>query len=188
MWMAGVFNSMLTQGHVSINRFLSTTRSYLSLLRAAGQRIFVELPDGYALLDVPSAYEMTPNGCRWIYKHADGLIAVRSWASIARQALYLCVDILAGAPCRLLLSHHIALNGDDGADAVPVQFERDTGGIVIRPDLSPISDAVSPPGASASIRAGVLSSSTWVGTSCCLSMGDRGSSPISRSLLRRQRQ
>jgi hypothetical protein len=41
--------------------------------------------------------------------------------------------MLAGVPCRLLLSHHIALNGDDGAEAVPVQFERDTGGIVIRP-------------------------------------------------------
>ena len=97
MWMSGVFNAMLTQGHVSINRFLSTTRSYLSLLRAHGQRIFVELPDGYALLDVPSAYEMTPNGCRWIYKYADGLIAVRSWASSARHELYLCVDMLAGA-------------------------------------------------------------------------------------------
>jgi cellobiose phosphorylase len=133
MWMAGVFNSLLTQGHVSINRFLSTARSYLSLLRAHGQRIFVELPDGYALLGVPSAYEMTPNGCRWIYKHVDGLIAVRSWASSLRHALYLCVDVLAGAPCRLLLSHHIALNGDDGIEAVPALFERDADGVVIRP-------------------------------------------------------
>jgi cellobiose phosphorylase len=133
MWMTGVFNSMLTQGHVSINRFLSTTRSYLSLLRAHGQRIFVELKDGYALLDVPSAYEMTPNGCRWIYKHADGLIEVRSWASIDRHQLHLSVAIVAGAPCRLLISHHIALNGDDGAIAGPVRFERHGGGIVIRP-------------------------------------------------------
>jgi 1,2-beta-oligoglucan phosphorylase len=135
MWMAGVFNSMLTQGHVSINRFLSTTRSYLSLLRANGQRIFVELKDGYSLLDVPSAYEMSPNGCRWIYKHPDGLIEVRSWAPIDRHELqlHLSVDILAGDPCRILLSHHIALKGDDGADAVSVRFERDAGGIVIRP-------------------------------------------------------
>src|SRR5262249_2336125 len=43
VWMAGVFNALLTQGHVSINRFLSTTRSYLGLQRAHGQRIFVEL-------------------------------------------------------------------------------------------------------------------------------------------------
>jgi cellobiose phosphorylase len=132
MWMAGVFNSMLTQGHVSINRFLSTSRSYLSLLRAHGQRLFVELPDGYALLDVPSAYEMTPQGCRWLYKHAAGLIAVRSWASLERHQLNLGVEILAGMPCRFLLSHHIALNGDDGAEAVPVRFAQDQHGIVIR--------------------------------------------------------
>jgi len=133
MWMAGVFNAMLTQGHVSINRLLSTTRSYLSLLRAHGQRIFVELPDGYALLDVPSAYEMTPNGCRWLYKHPEGLIEVRSWACVERHELRLAIAILAGAPCRFLLSHHIALNGDDGAGAAPVRFEQDEDGIVIRP-------------------------------------------------------
>ncbi len=132
-WMTGVFNSMLTQGHVSINRFLSTTRSYLSLLHAHGQRIFVELPDGYALLDVPSAYEMSPNGCRWIYKHPEGLIAVRSWARLDRHQLHLSIEILAGAPCRFVIANHIALDGDDGADAVPVRFEWHGGGIVIRP-------------------------------------------------------
>ena len=72
-WMAGVFHSLVTQGHVSINRFLSTTRSYLGLLRAHGQRVFVELDGGWHLLDVPSAFEMTPSGCRWIYAHAGGL-------------------------------------------------------------------------------------------------------------------
>ena len=46
VWMAGVFNALLTQGHVSINRLLSTTRSYLGLQRAHGQRIFVEQDDG----------------------------------------------------------------------------------------------------------------------------------------------
>jgi cellobiose phosphorylase len=132
-WMAGVFNSMLTQGHVSINRFLSTTRSYLSLLRAHGQRIFVEQPDGYALLDTPSAYEISPNGCRWIYKHHGGLMAVRSWACLDRHELHLRIDILAGSPCRVLIANHIALNGDDGADAVPARFEHAGRGIVVRP-------------------------------------------------------
>ena len=43
VWMGGVFHSMLTQGHVSINRFLSTVHSYLGLFRSHGQRVFVEL-------------------------------------------------------------------------------------------------------------------------------------------------
>ena len=42
VWMSGVFHSMLTQGHVSINRFLSTVHSYLGLFRSHGQRVFVE--------------------------------------------------------------------------------------------------------------------------------------------------
>ena len=40
------------------------------LFRSHGQRIFVELEDGYSLLDTPSAFEMTPNGARWIYRHS----------------------------------------------------------------------------------------------------------------------
>ena len=132
--MAGVFNSLVTQGHVSINRFLSTTRSYLSLFRAGGQRIFVELADGYHLLDVPSAYEMTPSGCRWIYKHAGGVIEVRSWAAVDRHELHLSIEVVEGPPCRFLVSHHVALNGDDGDDPVPAQFTHDAAGVTVRAD------------------------------------------------------
>jgi cellobiose phosphorylase len=132
-WMAGVFHSLVTQGHVNINRFLSTTRSYLSLLRSGGQRLFVELADGWHLLDVPSAYEMTPNGCRWIYKHEDGAIEVRSWAPIDRHELDLTVEFIAGASHRLLVSYHVALNGDDGADALPASFVQDASAVLVRP-------------------------------------------------------
>jgi len=41
-WMSGVFHSMVTEGHVSINRFLSTVHTYLGLFRSHGQRVFVE--------------------------------------------------------------------------------------------------------------------------------------------------
>ena len=43
VWMSGVFHSMLTQGHVGANRFLSTSRSYLGLFRSHGQRLFVDM-------------------------------------------------------------------------------------------------------------------------------------------------
>ena len=132
VWMAGVFNALLTQGHVSINRLLSTTRSYLGLQRAHGQRIFVEQDDGYALLDVPSAWEVSPSACRWLYAHAGGLIEVRVTAPTTRHAIELEIAILEGPPARFLLCNHVALNGDDGAEAVPVRFKRDATGIVLR--------------------------------------------------------
>jgi cellobiose phosphorylase len=133
VWMAGVFHSMLTQGHVSINRVLSTTRSYLGLLRSPGQRVFVEAGEGWRLLDLPSAFEMAPESCRWVYRHAGGLIEVRAQALRERHELTLEIEVLAGEPVRCLVSHHVAANGDDGAEAVPVRFERDGAGVFVRP-------------------------------------------------------
>ncbi|HEX7554482.1 MAG TPA: hypothetical protein VF378_13085, partial [Geothrix sp.] len=44
VWMAGTFHSQVTQGHVSLNRMLSTRRSYLGLRQAQGLRVFVRFP------------------------------------------------------------------------------------------------------------------------------------------------
>jgi cellobiose phosphorylase len=132
-WMGGVFHSLVTQGHVSINRFLSATHSYLGLFRGHGQRVFVELADGWRLLDVPSAFEMAPEGCRWIYKHSGGLIAVISEAPPDRHELILRIKVIAGAPARFLVSNHVALNGDDGIDAIPLRFIREEGALFVQP-------------------------------------------------------
>jgi cellobiose phosphorylase len=131
VWMGGVFHSMVTQGHVSINRLLSTTHGYLGLFRSYGQRVFVELEDGYRLLDMPSAFEMTPSRARWIYRHAGGTIEVRSWAATSRHELWLAIDVIDGPPRRFLISNHLAVNGDDGSQAVPVRAARDEHGFSV---------------------------------------------------------
>ena len=131
LWMGGVFHSMLTQGHVSINRFLSTTHSYLGLFRSHGQRVFVEIDGGWHLLGVPSAFAMTPSGARWLYKHAGGLLEVSSWAAVDRHELWLSARVLDGPACRFLVSSHVALNGDDGSDARPARWMRDGRGVRI---------------------------------------------------------
>jgi cellobiose phosphorylase len=133
VWMAGVFHSMVTQGHVSINRFLSTTHSYLGLFRSHGQRVFVETDGGWQLLDVPSAFELTPEACRWFYRHAAGLIRVESRASTDRHELTVSVDVLSGPALRFLVSNHVAINGDDGANDIPVRYIQDGQGVFVRP-------------------------------------------------------
>lgn len=122
-WMGGVFHSMVTQGHVSINRFLSTCHSYLSFFRSHGQRVFVEQNGEWHQLGLPSAFEMSLDSCRWIYRHSGGLIEVISRAPDHRHELLLSVKILAGDTCRFLITHHVAMNGDDGSSSVPVQYE-----------------------------------------------------------------
>ena len=132
-WMAGVFHSMVTQGHVSINRFLSTCHSYLGLFRSHGQRVFVEIDGHWHLLDQPSAFEMKTDSCRWIYKHSGGVIEVLSEAPSAKHELRLSITVLSGTAARFLISHHIAINGDDGSASIPVLTEARENGIFVRP-------------------------------------------------------
>ena len=126
--MAGVFHSMLTQGHVSINRFLSTMRSYLGLFRSHGLRVFVEIDGAWRLLDVPSAFEMGPDGCRWIYRHAGGRIEVRSEARSDPHELG-STSSRRRAGAALPRLHHVALNGDDGS--APGRVRRRDGRAVV---------------------------------------------------------
>ena len=130
-WMGGVFHSMVTQGHVSINRFLSTVHSYLGLFRSHGQRVFVQLDEQWHLLDTPSAFEMSPDECRWIYRHAAGEISVRAEASSEPQELRLSMEFTAGTPARCLISHHVALNGDDGSAPGPARWREEGSEIVV---------------------------------------------------------
>ena len=129
-WMGGVFHSMVTQGHVSINRFLCTCHGYLGFFRSYGQRVFVEIDGRWQLLDVPSACEMRLGSCRWIYRHTRGTIEVVASAPTDRHELRLAVRVLDGAPARLLVSHSLAINGED-ADAPPPAVDVQAGGICV---------------------------------------------------------
>jgi 1,2-beta-oligoglucan phosphorylase len=133
VWMSGVFHSMLTQGHVSINRLLSTTHSYLGLFRSHGQHLFVELAGEWRLLNVPSAFEMSPDACRWVYRHRYGVIEVRSEARSDPHRLLFTVQVTSGKPARFLICHHVSLNGDDGSAAGAAHWWRDGATIVIAP-------------------------------------------------------
>ena len=116
-WMDGAFHSMLTQGHVSANRMLSTQRTLLGLFRTAGLRLFVQGRPGagWQLLGLPSAFEMQPQRCRWLYAHDGGLIEVVAEAGNAPTSLGLAVRVLEGTAVAVRASLNLALGGDDGA-------------------------------------------------------------------------
>ena len=132
-WMSGVFHSMVTEGHVSINRFLSTVHTYLGLFRSHGQRVFVQEGDQWQLLNVPSAFEISPNRCRWIYQHAKGAIHVISEARTDPHELTLSIEVKSGSPARFLISNHVSLNDDDGSAPGPALWKRTGEEIVVSP-------------------------------------------------------
>ncbi len=145
VWMRGVFHSMVTQGHVSINRLLSGVHGYVGLFRSHGQRVFVQMGQAWRLLDVPSAFEMSPDTARWIYRFDGGLIEVRSEARLDARAeacaevhnspheLTLSIEVRSGAPLRFLVSHHLALEGDDGSAPAQPRWWREGDGIAVVP-------------------------------------------------------
>jgi cellobiose phosphorylase len=135
-WMAGTFHSQVTQGHVSLNRMLSTRRSYLGLRQAQGLRIFVAAPDdpsGWTLLDEPSAWAMRPDSCTWWYAHEDGLLEVVSTAPAHSHELGLTIRVVQGRQLRLLVCANVALDGDDGQDCEPPLLDHDDQGVTVRP-------------------------------------------------------
>jgi 1,2-beta-oligoglucan phosphorylase len=133
MWMRGVFHSMLTQGHVSINRLLSTVHGYVGLFRSHGQRVFVEAEGAWRLLEVPSAFEMSPAGGRWIYRHAGGVIEVRSEVHGEPQRVTLAIEVRSGTPARFLVSNHLALDGDDGSGPSHPRWQQEGEGVSAAP-------------------------------------------------------
>jgi cellobiose phosphorylase len=132
VWMAGIFHSLVTAGDVSRNRLLSSARGYLGLFRAVGLRIFAECAQGWRLLDVPSACEMSPAHCRWLYRHAQGLIEVESRAPADRHALELRVRVLEGPAARFLICNALAVDGDDGATGAAAPWAREGQGVRVR--------------------------------------------------------
>lgn len=133
-WMGGVFHSMVTEGHVSANRLLSTVRSTLGLNRSSGQRVFVEVDGRWQLLGRPSAFAMSERQCQWIYAHAGGVLTVRASAAAEDHALSLALQVDAGPARRFLVTHHLALQGDDGlAPGLPTWQRGADGAVTVAP-------------------------------------------------------
>ena len=155
-WMAGTFHSQVTQGHVSLNRMLSTRRSYLGLRQAQGLRIFVEsgssrdprtgASTGWTLLDQPSAWAVSLDGCRWWYAHDGGLLEVVSSAAAESHELGLEFRVLDGPPVRILICANVALEGDDGQEPEPPLLEHDDLGVTVRPLEGSVASARFPAG------------------------------------------
>ncbi|MGM9488592.1 hypothetical protein [Ideonella sp. YS5] len=120
-WMGGVFHSMVTQGHVSLNRLASTLHGTLGQFRSQGLRAFVDLGRGWQLLDQPSAFAMSVRGARWWYRHAEGLVEVQAEADAVAPELRWRLRALEGPAPACLVTLHLALDGDDGE--VPGRIE-----------------------------------------------------------------
>ncbi|WP_374661600.1 hypothetical protein [Inhella sp.] len=156
--MGGLFHSMLTQGHVSFNRLLSTQRSYLGWQRSSGLRLFLDAGDGWRQLGLPSAFEMGERHARWLYRRGELLIEVRAQAHAEDpRRMGLSLRRLQGAAAlptlRLRASLHLALAGDDGEQPGAARWQPEPGGLRLLPPADSAMAARFPAGRGFLLRA-----------------------------------
>lgn len=101
----GVFNSHISQGNTNFAVLLSVNTSQFNANVSSGQRIFVDVDGTQYLLGIASAFEMGLNFCRWIYKHNDRLLEIRTETHIHSPVIQLSFSVLRGNPVRLLVTH-----------------------------------------------------------------------------------
>lgn len=131
VWMCGTFTSHITIGNTSMNKFITLSRNPINVLKASGQRIFVKREGGYELLGMPSAFEVTPNSARWIYHNEQVTLVVKSWVSLDDPACFVEVEVVAGGPLELLVSHNIIAGNNEYDSATTVEIDEATKRVVL---------------------------------------------------------
>jgi len=116
-WMTGSPVSYLTRGHATAGRVLTTVRGYLGLHRAYGLRVLVEVGGRWRLLDLPSAFAMTPDTARWVYRlgaegtDEGGVVEVTTHVPAGDHRVALRVEV-HGPRRRVLVALHLAAAGE----------------------------------------------------------------------------
>ncbi|HET9457215.1 MAG TPA: hypothetical protein VFO78_07730, partial [Candidatus Limnocylindrales bacterium] len=132
-WMDGVFASQATVGNTSFNKLLSVRRNPLNVLKASAQRIFVRSGGGWRLLGLPSAFEMTRGGARWIYDDGRVALSIRTSVSPHEAICRLELEVERGGPLEVLVSHHVVLGEHEYDEPGDVRIDAAAGRVELRP-------------------------------------------------------
>ncbi|MBT3378438.1 MAG: hypothetical protein HN742_01770 [Lentisphaerae bacterium] len=130
-YMRGVFASHLAVGNLSFNVGLSIRRDPLGVLLAGGIRVFVERDNAFELLGVPSAFENSLNGCRWVYCNDADTIEVRTWAAIDSHAMHVAIRSLRSRRFRIAIG--VVMGPPDAEPSLTDVVEVGTRDITLRP-------------------------------------------------------
>lgn len=129
----GIFLSQLTEGHTSINQYLSRNHSYIGLFQSYGFRIFREEETRFALLGSPSLLIMEPYRMEWIYQWEKEILRIQVETTVDHKINFQ-LTTNESKPRNYILSFHIALDGDNGALKKPPIFDKNDSKIHIQPN------------------------------------------------------
>jgi cellobiose phosphorylase len=125
-YMYGLFNSQVVIGNASMNKLLGNQRNHLNLFKVAGQRLFIkrgEAEDGagaYAMLGMPSLFEMGLNYEKWVYALDDDTIEVTNFAANHEKSIQLEVRSVKGLRYHYLLMNQVILDEREYKSSVDI--------------------------------------------------------------------
>jgi cellobiose phosphorylase len=108
VYMYGVFAAQTVYGNTSFHKMNSLPREPLGLSRAAGMRIYFESETGWNVLGTPSVFEMTRDGCRWVYVLDDETITVCVSLDAGRDAFTVSAETTSAAR-RFIISNELVM-------------------------------------------------------------------------------
>ncbi|MGM0865253.1 MAG: GH36-type glycosyl hydrolase domain-containing protein [Bacillota bacterium] len=112
-FMYGLFNSQLVVGNTSFNKMITNQRNHLNVMKASGQRIYVEMDGMYHLLTMPSMFEMGFNYARWYYKTTDDTLIVTNYTVVDSPEVRLQVVSKNNKKYRYLVTNQVSMNNHE---------------------------------------------------------------------------
>ena len=141
---AGIFAAQVYLGNPNLARLLSVVRNPLNVPRGSGQRVFVRDAAAWRQLGVPSAFAMMPGEVRWIYRLDDGCIEARVWCASRRAAAFLELRVATGRPREFLVTHQLALGGNEFDGGGELQVHEEAGWMGCRLDAGTLAGSQLP--------------------------------------------
>ncbi|MDZ4725881.1 MAG: hypothetical protein SH817_06980 [Leptospira sp.] len=132
-YLSGIFLSQLTQGHTSLNTFISRNSTYTGQFLSQGFRIFIRESENWNLLDTPTFGVMRLNSFEWVYVWKSLILKIKIESTESNEINFE-LNIIKGEDRDFLLSFHIALDGDNGISEESPNIERKASYIHIRPN------------------------------------------------------
>ena len=109
-YMYGVFNAQIVIGNTTMNKMMSNVRNGLNVMKTAGQRIYVDVGNGYQLLTMPSMYEMGFNYARWYYKTEADTLVITNFVATKGTDITLSVKSMNNKSYRFMVTNQIIMN------------------------------------------------------------------------------
>ena len=130
--MSGCFNSLLSSGHSSFHRLLSFPRETHGLTSSTGQRVWISINGAWQLLGVPSCFEMTLDGARWIYQLESRTIEIKVMVDPTRSSCTTFINILKGDAAELLITHGLIAGINEYDETAEVEINSPSATAIIR--------------------------------------------------------